>query len=114
MRLLSLLLPSLGLLVLLAACGGNPPASLTDEPISARFAVIDVKVSAEGARVESIVLLSGDGKELRMVLAEDIDPAIWGPRNLQGHVESGKALGFKVGVTYVQTPNGQTVIELTE
>ena len=103
------------LVVFAVACGSSArqePES--NEPVSARVVVKAIKVSAEGDRVESITFLTDDGKELTMPLDEGIDPAIWGPRHLQGHIQLGKTLGFKVGIKYIQTRDKNIVIELTE
>ncbi len=103
----------LGLVSILAvfavACGSNSQEPVSDEPVSARVAVRAVEVSAEGDRVKSITVLTDDGKELTMILDDTIDPAMWGPRHLQGHIEVGRTLGFKVGIEYIQTPDGNGV-----
>ena len=64
--------------------------------------------------MESITVLTDDGNELTMPLDDGIDPAMWGPRHLRGHIQAGKTFGFKIGITYTQTRDGNAVIELTE
>ena len=101
------------LLVALAACGGSEAAA-PPEPVSARIIVTDVQVSADGERVESITVRTGDDKELTLRLGDNIDPAIWGRLHLLSHAGLGKSLGLKIGVTYVQTAESLVVTELTE
>lgn len=110
------LLGLIGTLVALAtACGGSvPEAPESNEPVSARVVVKAVTVSSEGDRVESITVLTDDGEELTMPLDDGIDPLIWGPRHLQGHIQIGETLGFKIGIRYVKTRDGTVVIELNE
>ena len=107
------------------SCGGGaetesapaldtPPASEAAQPVSARVIVTDVQLSDDGETVESITVRTEDGSEVPMRLSEDIEPNIWGPPHLLGHVQTGKALGFKIGVTYVQTPDGTVATELSE
>ena len=102
-------------LVLSAACGSIAPQEPeSNEPVSARVVVKAIKVTSEGDQVESITVLTDDGKELTMPLDDGIDPAMWGPRHLEGHIQAGKTFGFKVGIKYVQTRGGNVVIDFTE
>ena len=102
------------LLVVWAACGGGSEATAPREPVSARVLVMDVQVSADGERVESITVRTDDDKEIAMRLGDNIDPAIWGPLHLLSHAGLGKSLGLKIGVTYVETSESVVAIELTE
>ena len=68
------------------ACGGISQEPVSDEPVSARVVVRNMKVAAEGDRVESITFLIDDGSELTMILDDAIDPAMWGRRYLQGSI----------------------------
>ena len=88
------------LAVFAVACGSNSQEPASDEPVSARVVVRAIEVSAEGDRVESITVLTDDGKELTMILDDTIDPVMWGPRHLQVHIEAGKTLGFKRSESY--------------
>lgn len=100
--------------VLLVACGGSAQdAGSPEEPVSVRFIVTAVDVSEDGKRVESINVRTEGGKELLLKLSTDIDPALWSPQHLQGHVQSGK-LGIGIGVTYVDTAEGKVALELFE
>jgi hypothetical protein len=45
-----------------------------------------------------------------MLLDDGIVPAMWGPRHLQGHIETEKTFGFTVGIRYKQTPAGNVDI----
>ena len=101
------------LMLVVAACGGNGQDPISDEPISARAIVKNVETSTDGDRVEAITVLTDDGKELLMRLADDIDPAAWAPAHLQSHQGLG-ALGIKIGVTYIQTSEGIVVTDLSE
>ena len=113
----TLILAGLGsiLVVFAVACGSSAPQEPeSNEPVSARVVVKAIKVSAEGDRVESITVVTDNGKELTLILDDAIDPAMWGPRHLQGHIEAGKTLGFKVGIKYIRTRDGNVVTELAE
>ena len=113
----TLILAGLGsiLVVFAVACGSSAPEEPeSNEPVSARVVVKAIKVTSEGDQVESVTVLTDDGKGLTRPLDDGIDPAMWGPRHLQGHIRTGKALGFKVGIKYSQTRDGNVVIELTE
>ena len=102
------------LLVVSAACRGELGASISQEPVSARVIVTDVRVSADGERVEYITVRTDDGKELSLRLGEDIDPEMWLPPHLLSHVGLGKSLGLKIGVTYVRTSESIIATELSE
>ena len=102
------------LMVVVAACGGNPQEPISDEPVSARVIVTDVGVSTDGDRVDSITVRTDDGRELFMRLSDDIDPVMWGPPHLQSHQGLGESLGLKIGVTYMQTPEGIVATALSE
>ena len=49
-----------------------------------------------------------------MLLGGRIDHTIWGPRHLLAHVQTGKSLGFKIGVKYTETPGETVAVELSE
>jgi len=102
------------LVVVVAACGGNSQDAVTDEPTSARVIVTGVQVSPDGDRVESITIRTDEGKDLQMRLGENIDPAMWEPLHLQSHQGLGESLGLKIGVTYMQTPEGIVATALSE
>ena len=108
--------PTLWTLVVVAeACGRSASQETeSDEPISTKVVVKAIKVTSEGDQVESITVLIDDWNEVTMPLADGIDPAMWGPRHLQSHIQLGKTLGFKIGIKYIQTPDGGVVIELIE
>ena len=84
------------------------------DSLAGRVIVTDVGVSADGEIVESITVRTDEGEELSMRLGEAIDLSIWGPAHLLGHMQTGKTLGFKIGVTYLQTPDGTIALELSE
>ena len=102
------------LMVVVAACGGNPQEPISDEPVSARVIVTEVRLSPDQNRVDSITVRTDDGRELFMHLSDDIDPAMWEPLHLQSHQGLGKSLGLKIGVTYMQTPEGLVATALSE
>ena len=102
------------LMVVVAACGGNPQEPISDEPVSARVIVTEVRLSPDQNRVDSITVRTDDGRELFMHLSDDIDPALWEPLHLQSHQGLGKSLGLKIGVTYMQTPEGLVATALSE
>ena len=102
------------LMLVLAACGGNPQEPISDEPVSARVIVTDVRLSPDQNRVDSITVRTDDGRELSMRLSDDIDPAMWEPLHLQSHQGLGKSLGLKISVTYMQTPDGIVATALSE
>ena len=102
------------LIVLSAACGGNPANSISQGPVSARVIVTDVQVSDDGEKVEYITVRTEDGKEFSLRLGEDIDPEMWLPPHLLSHVGLGKSLGLKIGVTYISTSGTMIVTELSE
>ena len=102
------------LLVLSAACGGEPGAAFSQEPVSDRVIVTGVQVSADGESVEYITVRTDDGKELSLRLGEDIDPEMWLPSHLLSHVGLGKSLGLKIGITYVRTSDSMIATELSE
>ena len=102
------------LMMVVAACGGSSQDGVTDEPTSARVIVIGVQVSSDGQRVESITIRTDEGKDLQMRLGKNIDPAMWEPLHLQSHQGLGESLGLKIGVTYMQTPEGIVATALSE
>lgn len=102
------------LLMLSAACGGNPGNLISQGPVSDRVIVTDVQVSADGERVEYITVRTDDGKELSLRLGVDIDPEMWLPPHLLSHIGLGKSLGLKIGVTYVRTSESIIATELSE
>ncbi len=89
------------MLVTAAACGGSSETPISQEPVSARVIVTDVRVSSDDKRVESITVLTDDGAQLTMRLGDEILPAIWVPSHLLSHAGLGKSLGLKIGATYV-------------
>jgi len=101
------------LLVVLAGCGGSSGAA-DQGPVTVTVVVTDAQVSADGQRVESITVLLDEGKERTMRLGDAIDPEIWGPPHILTHAGLGKEFGFKIGVTYIETPESLVVIELAE
>ncbi len=102
------------LMMAVAACGGSSQDVVADEPTFARVIVTGVQVSADGDRVESITIRTDEGKDLQMRLGENIDPATWEPLHLQSHQGLGESLGLKIGVTYMQTPEGIVATALFE
>ena len=102
------------LMMVVAACGGSSQDVVADEPTSARVIVTGVQVSPNGERVESIIIRTDEGKYLQMRLGENIDPAMWEPLHLQSHQGLGESLGLKIGVTYMQTPEGIVATALSE
>ena len=102
------------LVVVVAACGGSTQDGVTDEPTTARVLVTEVQVSSDGDRVESITIRTDEGIDLQMRLGENIDPAMWEPLHLQSHQGLGESLGLKIGVTYMQTPQGIVATALFE
>lgn len=101
-------------MVAVAACGGYPQEPISDDPVSARVIVTEVRLSPDQSRVDSITVRTDDGRELSMRLSEDIDPAMWEPLHLQSHQGLGKSLGLKIGVTYLHTPEGIVATALSE
>ena len=71
-------------------------------------------MSPDGQQVESIMVRTEDGKELSLRLREEIDPAVWSPQHLQGHVQGGKSLGLTIGVEYTETDEGRIATRLSE
>jgi len=102
------------LLVIVAACGDSSNTPIPQESVSARVIVIDVQVSVDDKRVESITVLTDDSEGLTMRLSDEIDPAHWGPSHLLSHARLGKTLGLKIGVTYVHTTDSVIVTQLSE
>ena len=102
------------LIVVVAACGGSSQDSVADEPTTARVIVTEVQVSPDGGRVESITIRTDDGNVLHLRLSENIDPTMWEPLHLQSHQGLGESLGLKIGVTYMQTPQGIVATALYE
>jgi len=102
------------LMVIAAACGGSSETPIPQEPVSARVIVMEVQVSADNKRVESITVVTDDGEELTMSLGDEIEPAIWGPSHLLSHAGLGKSLGLKIGVTYVRTIDSVIATQLSE
>lgn len=109
-----MIIPILVLMVAVAACGGYPQKPISDDPVSARVIVTEVRLSPDQSRVDSITVRTDDGRELSMRLSEDIDPAMWEPLHLQSHQGLGKSLGLKIGVTYLHTPEGIVATALSE
>ncbi len=93
-------------MVVSAACGGSTQDGVTDEPTTARVLVAEVQVSSAGDRVESITIHIDDGNVLNLRLGENIDPAMWETLHLQSHQGLGESLGLKIGVPYMETPQG--------
>ena len=102
------------LMVVVASCGGSSQDVVADEPTTTRVIVTQVLVSPDGGRVESITIRTDEGKDLQMRLGENIDPAMWEPLHLQSHQGLGESLGLKIGVTYMQTPEGIVATALSE
>ena len=104
-----------GLIVFLAlisvagGCGGG-----SEGPVSGRVIVENIKVSLDGNLVESIMVRTEDGKELTLRLSEEIDPSVWSPQHLQGHVQGGKRLGLTIGVQYLETDEDRVATGLFE
>ena len=96
------------LLVFAVACGGS-----SQEPVTARVIVTDVRVSADGRTVESLTVRKDDGEDLTMRLGDNIDPAIWGASHLLSHAGLG-TMGIKIGVIYVRTADSVIVTQLSE
>lgn len=97
------------------ACGvGSSEESISSkEPATAKVIVIDVQVSDDGDAVESITVETDEGRKISMRLSDDIDPSLWGPSHLLGHLQASE-FGIQIGVTYVRTPDGVVATELSE
>ena len=103
--------------IFMASCNGSsgaPPISDVIEPVNARVIVTDLTLSADEKTVDSITVRSEDEIELTLRLGTDINPTTWGPAHIRGHIETGKAFGFTIGVKYVETSEGMVIIELSE
>ena len=92
----------------------GPPVSDVIEPVSARVIVTGLSLSADGKSVESITVRTEDEMERVLRLGTDINPTTWGPAHINGHMETGKAFGFTIGVNYVETSEGTVAIGLFE
>ena len=103
------------LLVTLTVCGEGSSEELPlNESIFAKVIVTDVQLSADDETVESITVRTvEEDRDITMRFGDDIDPTIWGPSHLLGHVQSGK-FGIQIGVTYIRTPDGVVVTEFSE
>ena len=105
----------LTMLILAVACGGNSETPTSLEPVSARVLVTDVQIAADDVnRVEFITVITDDGEELTMRLGEGIEPEMWDPPHLLGHVGLGKSLDLKIGVTYIRTTDSLIATQLFE
>jgi hypothetical protein len=102
------------LIMLSAACGGDPRSLISQGPVSASVIITDVQVSADGDKVEVITIRTDEGKEISLRLGEDIDLEMWRPQHMLSHVGLGKSLGLKIGVTYIRTSGTMIVTELSE
>ena len=112
MNFLVIFVAAVVLVALVACSNGSAQLPVSDEPIFAKAIVTSVVVSEDKSRAESITVRI-DEDEVAMRLSEDIDPALWGPQHLLGHVLAGE-LGITIGVTYVVTSEGVIAIELSE
>lgn len=113
---------------LIASCNGGdalttrtPDGVMVESPVSdvieslnARVIVTDLSLSADGKSVESITVRTEDEMELVLRLGTDINPTTWGPAHIRGHMETGKAFGFTIGVNFVETSEGPVAIEFSE
>ena len=112
-KVLLLIIPTF-LVMISVACGAEAPVETVPEgPVTVKVIVTDVQVSDGGERVESMTVRTEDGMELSMRLSDDIDPTLWGPSHLLGHIQAGE-LGIQIGVTYMRTPDGTIATELSE
>jgi hypothetical protein len=98
---------------LIVACQQSDEGPAFDVPITESVIVKSVDVSEDGDRVEAISISNDAGDQFTVSLSQDIDPQLWGPRHLLGHVESGK-LKIGIKVTYIRTEDGFHATALSE
>ena len=99
--------------LLIMSCQQAYEGPAFDVLITESVIVKSVDVSEDGDRVEAISITNDAGDQFTVSLSQDIDPEMWGPRHLLGHVESGK-LEIGIKVTYIRTEDGFHATDLSE
>ena len=106
---------SLVALVLLTSCGnGGNGGNGSEGPVSVRAIVTAIELSEDGLKVETITIRIDEEDELSLRISDEIDPTVWSPVHLQGHVQLGQGLGFTIGVRYQDSSDQKVAVELSE
>ena len=103
---------SLVILVLLTSCGNGGIRS--EGPISVRAIVTALELSNDGLKVETITIRTDEGDVLSLRISDEIDPTVWSPVHLEGHIQLGQGLGFTIGVQYQDSSDQKVAVELSE
>ena len=102
-------------LVLLTSCGNRGNGGNASEgPISVRAIVTAIGLSNDGLKVETITIRTDEGDVLSLRVSDEIDPTVWSPVHLEGHIQLGQGLGFTIGVLYQGGSDQKVAVELSE
>ena len=96
----------------MTSCGNGDNGS--EGPISVRAIVTALELSNDGLKVETITIRTEEGDVLSLRISDEIDPTVWSPVHLEGHIQLGQGLGFTIGVRYQESSDQKVAVELSE
>ena len=103
-KFISLVVVLLLIPMVVVGCGG------TDQAVSVRAKIDDIRLAADGERVVSIKIKTEAGKAYDLSIGDQIDQTVWGLPHLQGH----KRFGNYITVKYQNSARGREVVELSD
>ena len=74
------------ILMFWSGCGGSSQEPRSDEPFFSRMVVTEMRLSADGDRVETVNVPTDGGEDLSLSLSQDIDSIAWSAKHISGHI----------------------------